>query len=304
MQYDEINRLAAHFGADCRQNEPMSTRTTMAVGGPADRFVTPNSEACLIAMVNAARAQDIPFVIIGKGSNLLVRDGGYRGVIFCLSNLGDALGGISVREDHITAGAGAKLKQVCRAAKDHALAGMEFAYGIPGTVGGAVYMNAGAFGSEMKDVVCTCRYLDTDGNVKQAQNAELAFGYRQSRFTHSGCVILSADFHLAAGEKFRIDSRMNEILNERKAKQPLDYPSAGSTFKRPATDYASRLIDRCGLKGFTIGGAAVSEKHAGFVVNKGGATCADVLAVIEAVKSAVASQTGIALECEVEIIGE
>jgi UDP-N-acetylmuramate dehydrogenase len=303
MQYDEIKRLAAVFGADCRQNEPMSTHTTMAVGGPADVFVTPNSEECLITLVNAARELEIPFVVVGKGSNLLVRDSGYRGVVFCLSDKSGDLGGISLNDDHIIAGAGAKLKQVCRAAKDHALTGMEFAYGIPGTVGGALYMNAGAFGSEMKDVVCSCRYLDTDGRVKQADNAELLFGYRRSRFTKSHCVILSADFHLSAGEKFRIDAHMNEILNERKTKQPLDYPSSGSTFKRPATDYASRLIDRCGLKGFSIGGAAVSEKHAGFVVNKDGATCADVLAVIDAVRETVAERTGIVLECEVEIIG-
>jgi UDP-N-acetylmuramate dehydrogenase len=275
----------------------------MAVGGSADVFVTPNSEECLIALVNAAREREIPFVVVGKGSNLLVRDGGYRGVIFCLSDMSGDLGGISVNDDHIIAGAGAKLKQVCRAAKDHSLTGMEFAYGIPGTVGGAVYMNAGAFGREMKDVVCSCRYLDMDGKVKQAGGAELEFGYRHSRFTKTQSVILSADFCLRAGEKFRIDTRMNEILNERKAKQPLDYPSSGSTFKRPATDYASRLIDRCGLKGFAVGGAAVSEKHAGFVVNKDGATCADVLAVIDAVKETVAEQTGIVLECEVEIIG-
>ena len=202
----------------------------------------------------------------------------------------------------LTAGAGVRLTALCRAALEHGLSGLEFAYGIPGTVGGAVYMNAGAYGGEMKDVLTVVRYLTTEGKVVQASAAELDLSYRHSIFEENGGCILSAQFALQPGNAADIRAKMDELMAKRADKQPLDKPSAGSTFKRPAGAFAAALIDQCGLRGFRHGGAAVSDKHCGFVVNLGGATCADVLALCDEVRAIVKEKTGYELEKEIRVV--
>lgn len=289
----------------CCQNvpdEPMALHTTFRIGGPAHRFVVAKTAAQLKGALEELDRQGIPRLILGKGSDLLIGDRGFPGAVLCLAGEFQEItllpGGV------VRAGAAASLASACAFARDRGLSGLEFAWGIPGSVGGAVYMNAGAYGGEMKDVVQRAGHFDSQGRPGAYEGAELDFSYRRSRYTGSSQVIAFGEFRLHPGDPLEIGARMEELMARRKEKQPYDMPSAGSVFKRPKTGYAAALIDQCGLKGRRIGGAQVSEKHAGFIVNTGGATCRDVVELMELIQKTVAERTGIELEPEVRVAGE
>ena len=286
-------------GIPFRENEPLAAHCTFKIGGPAQLFVQPQTEQQLCSAVALCKEQAVRYYLLGNGSNILFADEGFAGVVIDISALGSD---IAVEGNTLTAGAGVRLAVLCRAALEHGLSGLEFAYGIPGTVGGAVYMNAGAYGGEMKDVLTVVRYLTAEGEVVQASAAELDLSYRHSIFEENGGCILSAQFALQPGNAADIRAKMDELMAKRADKQPLDKPSAGSTFKRPAGAFAAALIDQCGLRGFRHGGAAVSDKHCGFVVNLGGATCADVLALCDEVRAIVKEKTGYELEKEIRVV--
>ena len=286
-------------GIPFRENEPLAAHCTFKIGGPAQLFVQPQTEQQLCSAAALCKEQAVRYYLLGNGSNILFADEGFAGVVIDISALGSD---IAVEGNMLTAGAGVRLVALCRAALEHGLSGLEFAYGIPGTVGGAVYMNAGAYGGEMKDVLTVVRYLTAEGKVVQASAAELDLSYRHSIFEENGGCILSAQFALQPGNAADIRAKMDELMAKRADKQPLDKPSAGSTFKRPAGAFAAALIDQCGLRGFRHGGAAVSDKHCGFVVNLGGATCADVLALCDEVRAIVKEKTGYELEKEIRVV--
>lgn len=286
-------------GIPFRENEPLAAHCTFKIGGPAQLFVQPQTEQQLCSAAALCKEQAVRYYLLGNGSNILFADEGFAGVVLDVSALGSD---IAVEGNMLTAGAGVRLTALCRAALEHGLSGLEFAYGIPGTVGGAVYMNAGAYGGEMKDVLTVVRYLTAEGEVVQASAAELDLSYRHSIFEENGGCILSAQFALQPGNAADIRAKMDELMAKRVEKQPLDKPSAGSTFKRPAGAFAAALIDQCGLRGFCHGGAAVSDKHCGFVVNLGGATCADVLALCDEVRAIVKEKTGYELEKEIRVV--
>ncbi|MBQ2798251.1 MAG: UDP-N-acetylmuramate dehydrogenase [Ruminiclostridium sp.] len=293
--YSIIEQIAAKYNATIKHNEEMKQHTTFRIGGPCDVMIDINCEALLCELISECRKTGIRYFVIGKGSNLLVSDKGLRGVVL---HLGSDFSSIRVDDDIIECDAGASLSGVCQAALENSLQGLEFAYGIPGSVGGAVYMNAGAYGGEMKDVVLSCRYIDGD-EIKEMPVCRMGLGYRESIFADKNYCITSVRIKLKKGDKAEIKNQMDTLMQKRKDKQPLEYPSAGSTFKRPEGDYAGRLIEVCGLKGTACGGAEVSTKHAGFVINKNNATCSDVLGVIEKVKQTVKKETGVELHCEV-----
>ena len=308
-----LNTLTAAVpGLKILKNEPMSAHTSFRIGGPARVFVEAESEKQLATVVAVLKDLGADSLVLGRGTNLLVRDGGFDGVVI---HMGEGLSRIAVTGNTVYAEAGASLAAIASAALQHGLTGMEFAHGIPGSLGGAVMMNAGAYGGEMAHIVEFVRYLDADGNIREAENLYIdpegnvcksdgcGFSYRHSRFEEEPCIILGARLRLAEGDSAAIAGRMKELSEKRIASQPLDKPSAGSTFKRPATGYAAAMIDQAGLKGFRIGGAAVSEKHAGFVVNLGGATCADVEALMAHVQREVEKTFGVVLEPEVRIVG-
>ncbi len=277
-------------------NEPMSAHTTFKIGGAADIMITVQSIGELKTALSACKDSDVPFMILGNGSNLLVSDDGIEGAVILLD--GD-FKAITVDGETVTAGAGAKLSKLCTVALDEELSGLEFAYGIPGSVGGAMYMNAGAYGGEMKDVALSVTALTADGEVKEYSLEELNLGYRTSIFKSNGEIILFSKYQLHKGERSAIKSQMDDVMNRRKTKQPLEYPSAGSVFKRPEGAFAGTLIEQCGLKGRTVGGAQVSEKHAGFIINVGGATCDDVMNLVKLVQDVVKTETGYFLEREI-----
>lgn len=302
MDYNLLKDFLEGENIIYRENEPMSAHTTFKIGGPADIFVIPSNEEAVLKVITFCNKNEYPIYILGNGSNVLVSDLGIEGVVIHIA------GGLSdVSYDGvntITSGSGLKLSLLCNFALEQSLTGLEFAWGIPGLVGGAVYMNAGAYDSEMSKVLTEVRAITFDGKIETLSAEELKLGYRTSVFKEKkNYVITSAKFQLSPGIKEEIRNRMDELIGLRKAKQPLEFPSAGSTFKRPTGNFAGTLIETCGLKGFTIGGAAVSEKHAGFVVNLGNATASDVKRVIEAVSEKVFLETSIKLEPEVEFIG-
>ena len=281
-------------------DEPMKNHTSFKIGGPAAALCAPKDRQQLRELVGFVQREGVDSWYIGNGSNLLVSDKGLNGVAILLDSGFD--GEIEVDGTVLLAPAGKKLSAVCAAACAAGLTGLEFAYGIPGSVGGAVYMNAGAYGGEMKDRLLWVEYLAPTGEIVRLEQEQLSLSYRHSRFMEEGmqgsCIVRAA-FGLQRGEKAAIQSEMDRILNQRRQKQPLEYPSAGSTFKRPQGAFAAQLIDECGLKGFTVGGAQVSEKHAGFVINTGKATCADVLELTRQVRECVQDKTGYLLELEV-----
>lgn len=280
-------------------DEPMKKHTTFRVGGPARALVEPGSAEDVKSVVEFCKSEQIPYYIVGNGSNLLVSDKGYDGVII---HLFKNMSAMRIEGNKVYVQAGALLSKVAVQAGRKGLTGMEFASGIPGTIGGALVMNAGAYGGEMKDVLTSVEYLAADGNIVEVPAAELDLSYRHSIFEENGGCILSATFRLKKGDAASIKARMDELMQKRIDKQPLDKPSAGSTFKRPAGAFAAALIDQCGLRGYRHGGAAVSEKHCGFVVNLGGATCADVLALCDEVRSIVKEKTGYDLEKEIRVV--
>ena len=291
-----IRDLAAESGFEYIENEPLSNHTSFKIGGKADLFVMVKNIEQLKAVVKNCKKNNIPMFVLGKGSNLLINDNGMKGVVLTLD--GD-FKDISLEENKITVGAGVNLAKLCTFAQTNSLAGLEFAYGIPGSVGGAVYMNAGAYGGEMKDVVTSVTHLTQDGDIVTLPLDKLDFSYRHSVYKENNSIILSATIELKPGDKDEIKALMDDILNRRKTKQPLEYPSAGSVFKRPEGNFAGTLIEQCGLKGKTIGGAQVSEKHAGFIINVGGATCDDVLNLVKFVQETVQRETGYFLEREI-----
>lgn len=296
-----LEALNARFSPDrVLVNESMKAHTTMRVGGPADIFVLPASAEELIYALEAAQRCGAPACVIGNGSNLIVRDGGIRGLVICL---GEPFGAVAVEETLLTAQAGALLSRASAAALQGALTGLEFASGIPGTVGGAVAMNAGAYGGQIADVLLDADVL-MDGAVKRLSKDDLRFGYRTSAILERGGIVLAARFALSRGDAAQIRARMADLNSRRREKQPLNHPSAGSTFKRPEGRFAGALIEAAGLKGCRVGGAQVSQKHAGFVVNAGGASAQDVLDLIAHVQNTVQARSGVWLEREVRVLGE
>ncbi len=277
-------------------NEPLKKHTTMKVGGPADIYVEARSAEVLVGILSIAKKEDIPIFLIGNGSNLLVSDYGFRGIIVKLE--GDFSKIYIKSDDVISCGPGAKLIDLCKFALENSLSGLEFAYGIPGSCGGAVYMNAGAYGGEIKNVIKKVECINYDSKKKIMLRDDCKFEYRKSLFSSEKIIITNVEFTLHKSRFETIKEKMDAIMAKRVSKQPLDFPSAGSMFKRPKGYYVGPMIEKCGLKGFSIGGAKVSEKHAGFVVNKGNATCKDVLDLVKKIKSDVKSKFGVNLEME------
>ena len=281
-------------------DEPMSEHTTFKVGGPADLYVIPEDFDEVRDVLRACDEAGVERFVLGRGSDLLVSDDGYRGVIVAVA---DGLVGVSVDGTEMTCQAGVDLREASEMACELGLTGLEFACGIPGSVGGACFMNAGAYGGCVADVLKCVRVVMPDGSIDVVDAADLELGYRRSRVASDGMVVLSATFDLQKGDPEKIRATMDDLTRQREEKQPLELPSAGSTFKRPEGYFAGKLIMDAGLQGFQVGGAAVSKKHAGFVVNVGGATAADVHAVIEHVQDEVERQFGVRLQPEVRFLG-
>lgn len=300
--YTALKNYAGMLGCVCREKEPMSLHTSFNIGGPADLFIEIVSKETLSSLVTACRRWEIPIFILGNGSNLLVSDYGIGGAVLHISDGFSELQLIGAYD--IRCGAGARLSRLCNFAHENSLSGLEFAWGIPGSTGGAAFMNAGAYGGEMKDVLVSCEHIGPDGTGGSREGEALELAYRRSAYSSSGEIITSLRLHLKPGDPEAIRTRMDELMLRRKEKQPLEFPSAGSVFKRPPDHFAGTLIEQCGLKGFQIGGAQVSEKHAGFIINRGGATCSDVRRLIEHIQSEVFLQTSIQLETEIRMIGK
>jgi len=294
----EFLEYAESEGFSALRSAPLLGYTSFKIGGPAEVLAFPRNAEQFAGAMRICRESGIPTFILGNGSNLLVSDRGFSGIVLSTSGLR----GLRLEGNRIFCGAGEKLKALCVFALEHSLSGLEFAYGIPGSAGGAAFMNAGAYGGEMKDVLRACRYLTADGKIAELRGEELGLGYRRSAFADNGGVILELELELTPGEPSEIRAKMDAFLSRRRDKQPLEYPSAGSVFKRPAGDYAGRLVELCGLRGYTIGGAQVSEKHCGFIVNRGGASCADVLALVEHIRKTVLERTGTELEAEIRVL--
>lgn len=284
---------------ELRSDEPMEKHTTFRIGGPAALMALPRTQAEAKTAVRTARELDIAPFFLGNGSNLLVPDSGYPGFLIKLSG---EFNQIQADGCALEAGGAVLLSRLSNASLERGLTGMEFASGIPGSVGGAITMNAGAYGGEIAQVLEEVAFLDEEGEVRALPAPECGFGYRHSIFSNRRCLILKGRFRLEQGDPEAIKTRVDELTVQRRAKQPLEYPSAGSMFKRPPGRFAAALIDQCGLKGFAVGGAQVSEKHAGFVVNRGGATCADVLELVRQVRERVLARTGVELEMEVKVL--
>ena len=299
MEYKAFEEFLISEKIEYKLMEPMCRHTSFKIGGPADVFVTVGCENELKNVLKKAKSFEIPYFIVGKGSNLLVSDKGVEGVVISLSGLDR----VSVNGNFITAGAGVTLATLCNTAKDNCLSGLEFAYGIPGSVGGALYMNAGAYGGEMSQVVKSAAYVTVDGEMGKIALDDMHLGYRTSIFKSNKMIITSVTFELAKGEMQDIKDKMADYTSRRCEKQPLEYPSAGSTFKRPEGHFAGALIEQSGLKGRCVGNAQVSEKHAGFVINKGNATCKDVRELIDVIKTTVLENNGVELENEVIFVG-
>ena len=295
--YKGIEEICNRFGCVCKHNYGLAAETTMKIGGECDIYAEPNSEECLIELLKCCRENALPYFVLGRGSNLLIKR--FGGVVIATCALPEKC---SVDGNNITAGAGVPLAQMCLCALENSLSGMECLYGIPGSVGGALYMNAGAYGGEMKDIVKSARCVNERGEIVTIPAEEMALRYRGSVFSENCWCILSVTVELPSGDKASIKARMDELMQKRRDKQPLEYPSCGSTFKRPQNGFAAALIEECGLKGYSVGGAQVSEKHSGFVINKGGATFEDVMALVEHIKKVVREQKGVELECEMLVV--
>lgn len=281
-------------------DEPMSRHTTFAIGGPADLFIIPKTPEQLAGALKAIRSCGVPFLVLGNGSNMLVSDAGYRGAVICTTEMDDVRAG---NDCTVVAQAGALLGRVARRAQRAGLTGAEFSGGIPGSVGGAVFMNAGAYDGQMAGIVEKTEYLDSEGNLCTLTGEEHCFGYRSSAFrAHPDWTVVRTTLRLQPGDPAAILDKMNDFAQRRRDKQPLNFPSAGSTFKRPEGCFAGRLIEDAGLKGVSVGAAQVSEKHAGFLINRGGATCDEMLRLIELVQQRVRERFGVELECEVRIV--
>lgn len=286
---------------DIKLDEPMKKHISFRVGGPADILVKPRTEEELKNVLSLIKKENIPYLIIGNGSNLLIKDGGIRGIVIEIS---DNFNAFEIEGNKITVQSGALLSVLGKSILRAELKGFEFAAGIPGTIGGALAMNAGAYGGEMKDMVKSVRLMDTDGNIVEFTNEQMEFGYRKSILSRTDYIVLSAEIELEKGNYDEIKATMSDFTQRRVTKQPLSLPSAGSTFKRPEGHFAGKLIEDSGLRGLTLRGAQVSEKHCGFVVNLGNANAKDLLDLMYVVKSTVNTKFGVMLEEEVKILGE
>lgn len=302
MDQKIIERFSNLLGNEkVRINEPMNRHTTFRIGGQADYFLLPSSSEEVKGILEICKEESLQYFILGNGSNLLVSDEGYRGVIIQLYR---NYGGLTVEGTEIRAGAGVLLSQIAATARNESLTGFEFAGGIPGTLGGAVVMNAGAYGGELKDVLKEAVVMDREGNIFTVPVEKLAMGYRTSLVKTAEYLVLEAVISLKKGSQEEIRDTMKELADRRISKQPLEYPSAGSTFKRPEGYFAGKLIMDAGLRGYQVGGAQVSEKHCGFVINKGNATAADVCRLMADVQAKVQEQFGVTLEPEVKFLGD
>lgn len=300
MSFDKIFEYSASLGCKVERDVPMSRYTTFRIGGNAAVMLTPSDDEQLASIIKECKKENIKPFILGNGSNMLISDAGLNTVVINMCRPEPKIELVS--GDTIVCDAGITMSKACNFALENGLTGLEFAFGIPGSAGGAAYMNAGAYGGEMKDVLVECRHIDLDGNIGSLKGEELGLSYRTSAYEHNGFIITTLVMKLQKGDKNEIKAKMQELLQRRKDKQPLEYPSAGSTFKRPVGYFAGGLIEECGLKGFSVGGAQVSEKHAGFVINKGGATAKDVLDLIKYVQNKVFEEKGVMLEPEVRLI--
>ncbi|MEN6350587.1 MAG: UDP-N-acetylmuramate dehydrogenase [Syntrophomonas sp.] len=281
--------------------ELMKNHTTFKIGGPVDVMLIPQRIEELRKVISYCRKNGLPFFVLGRGSNLLVRDKGIRSVVI---KLGDNLKDVFISGLEIEAESGTSLSSLAECAASHGLTGLEFAEGIPGSFGGAVVMNAGAYGGEIKDIILEVSALDHSGNIRRYKKQDLSWGYRKSIFQENNHIVVSALIKLKRDDEERIRARMSDFAKRRQDKQPLEYPSAGSTFKRPDGFYVGPMIEELGLKGYTIGGAQVSEKHAGFIINIGNATCSDVLELIELIKIKARERFGVELHPEIRVVGE
>ncbi len=296
---ENIISKARTMGCEIKQDEPLSKFTTFKIGGAAAAVVTVNNVKELSEILSLCKQNNVQRMVIGNGSNLLVSDEGYEGIVIKLD--GD-FKNITIDGETIKCGSGVTLASLCKFARDNSLSGLEFAWGIPGTVGGAAFMNAGAYGGEMKNVVMSTSYINDDGAAGTYIGEENKFSYRYSIYSENNYVITGVTFKFKTDDPELIKERMDDYMSRRRSKQPLDYPSAGSVFKRPDGYFAGGLIEECGLKGYSIGGAQVSEKHAGFIINKGGATCSDVCKLVEHIQKTVKENKGVELECEIRRI--
>lgn len=297
---EALKRVAENAGCLVLKDEPMSRHTTFQIGGPADLYIAVKDIIALKDIVRTASSLNIPLLPLGNGSNVLVSDEGIRGAVLSLT--GDFRRITLADPTTISCGSGATLASLCKFAQRNGLTGLEFAWGIPGSVGGAVFMNAGAYEGQFSDVLISATHVTTTGKTDSLLGPEMEMDYRKSAYQKNDCIITSVVARLEQGSPEQISLQMDDYFRRRKEKQPLEMPSAGSIFKRPDGAYAGALIEQCGLKGEKIGGAMVSEKHAGFIVNTGDATCSDVMALIEKIQKTVQKQTGVSLECEVRPI--
>lgn len=297
---ETIFNLAEILGCEARKYEPMSKHTSFKIGGNADVYIKVNNLSKLSTILKECQASDVDYMILGNGSNLLVSDEGIRGAVIRLD--GDFRKITLLDDTTIFCGAGATLAYLCKFALNCGLSGLEFAWGIPGTVGGAVFMNAGAYDGEMKDVVHSVSHISPSGEIGRTEKENLNFGYRTSVYRSNNMIITGVTLKLKKGNPDEIRAKMDDYMSRRSTKQPLEYPSAGSVFKRPEGNFAGALIEQCGLKGKTCGGAQVSEKHAGFIINKSNATSKDVRDLIDEIQKTVSEKTGYSLECELIIL--
>lgn len=295
MNISELTELCKRLDCNIKEECLLSEYITFKFGGACRALIDINSAEAASELLKYIKKNNMKYAVLGKGSNVLVKDEGFDGIIL---HFGNDFADIRTENLTIKAQAGAMLSAVCKKAQESGLSGMENLFGIPGTVGGALYMNAGAYGSEMRDVVKSAEYIDENGNIRTIFADDMNLSYRHSIFAERKCIITSVEMELEKGKAGEIKSAMHECMQKRVSKQPLEYPSAGSTFKRPEGSYASLLIEQCGLKGFAVGDAQVSEKHSGFVINKGSASCSDVLELCENVRNIVSRKTGYILELE------
>ena len=300
MRKEWIDQLQNEFGGALRRNVPMRDYTSFRIGGTADAVLFAQSEEQLVRAVRLCKEADELYLVVGNGSNLLVSDRGVRDLVIMIR---DAFSQVSFSDETMTVGAGVRLTAAAQTAAGQSLSGLEFAYGIPGLVGGALAMNAGAYGGEMAQIVQSVRILEPDGEIHEFSNEQMEFGYRKSALKN-GRIALSATLLLHRGEEEAIRARMAQYKSARQEKQPLSFPSAGSVFKRPEGHFAGALIENAGLKGVSVGGAQVSQKHAGFIVNTGTATCQDVLELIKLIQKRVLEQSGVQLETELRPVGD
>ncbi len=299
IAYKQLIELANEIGCEYSIAESMRKHTTFKIGGPCDIMFFPDTKQMAVEIIKACSDMSLHYIVLGNGSDMVFGSSGYSGAVISMSRLNS----MYVDGNRIYCDAGVSMSALCNLALENSLTGAERLFGIPGTVGGAVCMNAGAYGGQIGDILVSCDYFDGD-ELANRLSGELELSYRHSIFSVGNKVVLSACFELEKGDKEQIRAAMDDYINRRRSKQPVEYPSAGSVFLRPEGHFAGALVEQCGFKGYSIGGAQVSEKHAGFIINKGDATSGDVKALVNEIKSKVYHETGVALQCEIKFVGE